>query len=111
MRQLLLQNKIKALNFVQLISRCFRETPEGQEDPLRARMWYPDVEPSFSFNIIPDKAQLVKYVLHAKHRRIDCKTDKVVDLLGDEQFEEVLAQAQKFLSMADCPLLSSEGGH
>ena len=67
---------------------------------MRARLWYPDVEPSFLFNIIPDKAQLVKYVLHAKHRRIDARADKVLDLLGEDQFEEVLAQAQDFLSMA-----------
>lgn len=51
---------------------------DPKQDPSQSymKMWYPEVEPSVLYFMIPNKAMLVKYVLHAKHRKINDKVDK-----------------------------------
>lgn len=41
-------------------------TSAGKE--LFAKAWYPEVEASMNYFTIPNRSNLIKYVLHAKHR-------------------------------------------
>ena len=36
-----------------------------------AKMWFPEYEPRMLYLHLKDKSKLVKYVLHAKHKKID----------------------------------------
>jgi hypothetical protein len=64
-----------------------------------SKLWYPLVEQNMSAFIIADKAKLFKYVLYAKHRPSEKNTDRLLDLLADEQFEEIkICSAQFFKS-------------
>ena len=59
-------------------------------------MWYPDYEPRFLYLAIKEKAKLPKYILHAKHQRIDTKQDKCDWLTGIE-LEEMIAKSKNFV--------------
>jgi len=45
------------------------------------------------FFAIQNKAKLLKYVMHAKHRRPDMKVSKLSDQFDAERFEEILKKA------------------
>lgn len=61
------------------------------------KQWYPDIEPSFMFFTIQNKALLVNYVLHAKHRSINTGGDKLTYVMGDT-FQEIVEAASHFIN-------------
>ena len=81
------------LDYVQMIVRC------GLEGGNQAYLthWYPDTNPTLMNLILKDKVKLPKYVLHAKHSKIEKSENKLKTILG-EDFEEILAQAESFFA-------------
>lgn len=80
MKQQLNKGSIQLLEYVQLISRVSAD--DNKEAYMK--LWYPDVEPRMLYLAIKDKTKLVKYILHAKHKKIDSKPDKSDWLLAEE---------------------------
>jgi len=75
---MILSKKLKPLEYVQLITRSGLHSKEPKP-------WYPDTEPSLMFFSIPNKAMLIKYMLHAKHRRIDStQNEKLESAIGED---------------------------
>lgn len=72
---LMLGHKIQALEFVQMVSRISMVGQKGEF----VNAWYPSVEVDMKFFAIQNKAKLLKYVMHAKHRRPDMKISKLSD--------------------------------
>lgn len=70
----------------------------GQKSDF-ANAWYPSAEVDMKFFAIQNKAKLLKYVMHAKHRRPDMKISKLSDQFDAERFEEILKKAQPFLQI------------
>lgn len=83
----------ETLDYVQMIVRC------GLEGGNQAYLthWYPEINPSIINLILKDKSKLTKYVLHAKHSKIEKSENKLEAILG-EDFEEILAQADSFFT-------------
>ena len=56
-------------------------TRVGQSDnnALFTKAWYPDVEASMNYFTIPNRSNLFKYVLHAKHRQSVLSKDRLCD--------------------------------
>jgi hypothetical protein len=62
------------------------------------KQWYPDSEPSLLFFSIPQKAILIKYMLHAKHRRIDSAQNEKLDSVLGLEFDETCERARPFIA-------------
>lgn len=59
--------------------------------------WYPDVNTKMTYVSIKDKSMLFRYVLHAKHKKMDGREDKCEWLLDDETADEIVKQARPFI--------------
>lgn len=73
-----------------LIARV--STVENRTDFTRS--WYPDIEPRMMYVTPQDKSKLVKYILHAKHKKITGNFDKPDWFLSEEWEETLEAKAE-----------------
>jgi hypothetical protein len=89
----LASGKIDSLGYTQLISRV---SVLGNKDSY-TKLWYPDIEPSVIYVTIKHKGLLVKYLLHAKHSKVERTTDNLKVLMG-ENFLENLDYAKAFFN-------------
>lgn len=58
--------------------------------------WYPEFEPRMLFLVLQDKTHLPKYMLHAKHKAIDQKVDKL-PWLQKEDTNQIVTDAKGFI--------------
>jgi len=61
-------------------------------------VWYPHVDPDMHHFVIKEKHKLVKYVLHAKHSKIDKKNDKLNEVIGEE-FDDYWEAAREVMQV------------
>ena len=47
--------------------------------------------------VIPVRSNLIKYVLHAKHRTTVLSSDKLLDQIGEEELKNMIEQSNKFI--------------
>lgn len=94
MKGLQFMGHCKPVEYMQIISRV--SPPKSKE--IYSKVWYPLVEPRMDYFVIKEKHKLVKYVMHAKHSKIDKKGDKLQEVLGEE-FDETWALAKKALGI------------
>ena len=87
------QEKIYPLEFVQMIARV--SLSQGKEQISKA--WYPDAEASMNYFMIPVRSNLIKYVLHAKHRTTVSTSDKLMDQIGQEELQNLIELSNKFI--------------
>lgn len=87
------QQKIFPLEFVQMISRIV----SSNSKELYAKAWYPDAEANMNYFIIPNRSNLIKYVLHAKHRATVSHLDRMRDQIGEEELQNLVDQSNKFI--------------
>jgi len=66
-----------------MISRVYM--PDSKQE--YALKWYPETDTRMLYLHIKDKSMLVKYVLHAKHKKINKSLERS-DWLASEEFEE-----------------------
>lgn len=59
-----------------------------------AQHWFPDVEPRMLYVQPKDKTKLIKYVLHAKHKKPTVAMDRP-DYMADEEHWKVLLEQSK----------------
>lgn len=83
---------MKMLDYLQVVARV--ADSEGKD--RATRLWYPDCDARMTYLILSDQAKLIKYVLHAKHAKIDSKPDKC-DWLQGEVFEETMEKITDFI--------------
>jgi hypothetical protein len=77
-----------------MISRI--SLPQSKEQ--YTKVWYPEVEATMNFFTIPNRSNLIKYVLHAKHRKTVLSLDKLCDQIGQEELYNLIEQSNKFIA-------------
>lgn len=86
LRQKIKQNALEPLEYLQII---VRSSAENAQLP-----WFPAIEPTLQLFTIPDKAKLVKYVLHAKHGKLT-KKENVGKGVETELWSEIVSRAKE----------------
>lgn len=81
------------LEFVQLLSRV---APLESQNHF-SKLWYPEVDTSLMYFNLKNQALLLKYVLHAKHRRIDADVVEKLEACFGDEFADVVARARPFI--------------
>jgi hypothetical protein len=83
------QGTLKPVSFVQMIVRVSHQ----QSETKWAQQWYPHVEPSMLLLTLENKANLVHYVLHAKHGHHN--DESTLESVFGEKFAESVEQAKQ----------------
>ena len=92
LKNLVQTGAIKPVNYVQVIARVSHLESRSK----LAQKWYPQVEASMLLLTLEKKANLVHYMLHAKHGH-PCDERALESVLG-ERFAEFVRQAKSFIA-------------